>query len=63
MVFDEKRFLQQFKQGFVYFLDGEPDDVEVGSVDAGDAGVADPFLDGVGAGFVEGLAGVDYLRI
>ena len=46
-------------EGGVDPLDGESDDVVVGAVDAGDAGIADPFLDAVGAGFVEGFERVD----
>ena len=59
--FDWQAFLQQFKQGFVYFLDRETDDIEIGPVDPGDAGMADPLLDGVGSGLVEGPAGIDII--
>ena len=48
-------FLLEFPQFFVDSLDGEAHDVVVGAADAGDADVAYPFLNAVGAGFVEGL--------
>ena len=41
--------------------EGEAHDVVVAAVDAGDANHADPFLDAVGTGFVEGTVGVDIM--
>ena len=41
--------------------EGEAHDVVVAAVDAGDANHADPFLDAVGSGFVEGTVGVDIM--
>ena len=47
--------LEELEEHFVDQVDGEADDVEEGAFDVGDADVADPFLDAVGAGFVVGV--------
>ena len=43
-------------------VEGEAHDVVVAAVDAADAYAANPFLDAVGAGFVEGAVAVDVTR-
>jgi len=50
------------EEGLVEAGGGEADDVVVVAVDLGDGGGADPFLDGVGAGLVVRLEGVDVVR-
>ena len=47
--------LEELEEHLVDQVDGEADDVEEGAFDVGDADVADPFLDAVGAGFVVGV--------
>ncbi len=60
------RLFRLFEAALFYFfeflveaLDRESHDVEVGAVDVFDADVAYPFLDAVGACFVEGVVGFD----
>ena len=43
-------------------LDREAHNIEIGALDAGDAHVADPLLDGICPGFVEWLVSIYVIR-
>ncbi len=55
--------IEKLIQFGVYFLDGKSHDVVERAFDALDGGVADPLLNAVCPGFVEGLEGIDIVLI